>query len=251
MMIENSSRAVVDSPLQHRKKVHCIPNIQGAKGAILALGLFALLTSPGVSQINAPSNHRDRDGNTMSPPEVDQIIRAVIRDDIEPPSNDYSVYDYGAEVARSLNQTSASSLIIESLRSLPASLAESFLEGVLDRVSILNLQDILFVALPQVSEITSAATIVQFLIERSAMARPALAMRLLSDIQRTREPHVQNVYAYAILTTLGDRKPVDLTDPVVRQQDAQIQKALEAVPRDKLTDYARGLLERCMRQGPR
>jgi hypothetical protein len=182
---------------------------------------------------------------------VEQIISNVLKNDADPPSDDYSAYDYGARATRGFDEMSASLLIIESFRRLPASLAESFIEGILDQIPVLQLNDTLFSALPQVCDVTSAATIARLVASRGRIPRLNILMRLFSGMRQTAHEHEQNAYAYAIWTTLGDRHSTDGTVvPVSRENaiiDGLIEDMLDPKSRVALTDYSRGTLERCRR----
>lgn len=180
----------------------------------------------------------------MSEIDIEQIVRNVLRDDGDPPSADYSPYDYGAEVAREVNEDSARLLVTESLRVLPGSLAESFLNGVLDHHSITSLKDILLEALPHGREIGSATAVVGFLLNRCHMTRLDLVAWLASEIQRTAEPHAQDLYAFATWLVFGDQKaPPEMN--AKGGDDGLIQNALVKVPTAHLTKYARETLDRC------
>ena len=180
----------------------------------------------------------------MSTVDVKQIVRNVLRDDADPPSADYSPYDYGSEVARDVSEESAPLLVGESIRVLPGSLAESFLNGVLDHRSIASLGDILLEALPHGREIGSATAVVGFLLNRCHMTRLDLIVRLTGEIQRTPESHAQDLYAFAIWLVLGDQKaPPQMSTTGV--DGTLIQSALASVHTARLTAYARQTLVRC------
>jgi hypothetical protein len=180
----------------------------------------------------------------MNKIDVKQVVRNVLRDDGDPPSADYSPYDYGAEVAHKVNEESVPLLITESLQVLPGSLAESFLNGVLDHHSIASLKDSLFEALPRGREIGSATAIVSFLLNRCHMTRLDLVSRLATEIQRTTEAHAQDLYAFAIWLVFGDQKSPPQMNPKM-EDDRLIQSTLAKVPTDPLTKYAREILSRC------
>ena len=135
---------------------------------------------------------------------VEQIVQAVLQHDDEPPSDEYSPYDYGWAVGRTLSEGSAASLVAECLRVLPGSLASSFLDGVLDSASIPNLEDVLFDVLPHAREVSSASPIVGYLLEKCKHDPVDLVTRLLSRIQQTSDEGAQNRLAYALWFPVRD-----------------------------------------------
>ena len=185
--------------------------------------------------------------SAMGVVDVNQIIETVIRNDQKPPSEEYSAYAFGAEVARQLDPNTATVLIVESFRSLPASLAASFLNGVLDHFSMPGLTDALFAALPQAAEVSAGGTIVRFLVDRAGVPSLSLVTRLISDMQRATDPNVQNVTAFAIWKMLGDRHST-ISTPETEQDkivDVLIDSVLNRVPQKGLSEYTRSLLQRC------
>ena len=183
----------------------------------------------------------------MSEMNVQQIIHNVLRNDENPPSADYSIYDYAAEVARDLDKGLLPALVTESIRQLPSATAMSLLENVLDYVSVPSLKDVLLDVLPQCRDVTSAGNVVGLLAERCKMRRFELAMRLIAGIQQAADPCAQSNYAYALFSTLGhgSRWGAGLAADDIEN----IRHALAEVPTANLTKYARETLEECIAKG--
>jgi hypothetical protein len=219
----------------------------GAAPASASSDRYAANDSPAANpnpQLVQPPTPKE---SAMSAVDVKQIVETVLRNVEMPPSEKYSAYAYGAYVARQLDAKDASALIIENFRSLPASLAASFLDGVLDHVSIPHLNDALFAALPQAADVTAGGTIVRFLADRTRMPRLSVVTRLISEMQLTTDPHVQNVTAYAIFKALGNRHSAISSAQTAEDKivDALLDSVLGDVSQNVLSEYARGLLQRC------
>jgi len=183
---------------------------------------------------------------------IRQIISQVLRDDNNPPTADYSPYDYGLEVGQRLDERALADLVIECVRHLPSSLAESFLNGALEERSGILMKNALLKALPQGHETDSASAVLSLLRERSLITRLDLAMHILSEIRETKEAKAQDIYAFAMLIMLGDRQqPGSIAAIELGQQGHDYEliiKALSNLPTTELTSYARKTLERCLRQ---
>src|SRR5262249_55436869 len=143
--------------------------------------------------------HRKRGSNTqMSGVDVGLLVQRALENDLNPPSEDYDTYEFAASIARGMDGESAASLISASLEILPASLAESFLDGILDNVSVRSLNETLFAVLPRVRELTSAAVIVHLLARRGQVGRVEIVQRLLAGIDSRRYQDAQDAYAYGL-----------------------------------------------------
>jgi hypothetical protein len=180
----------------------------------------------------------------MNEMNVQRIIQNVMRDDENPPSTDYSILSYAAEVARDLDKGLLPALVTESFRQLPSSTAMSLLENVLNHVSVPSLKDVLLDVLPQGREVTSAGNVVRLLAERCQMRRFELAMRLIEGIRLAVEPRAQNNYAYGIFSTLGHGGRWGTGLPTTDVE--AIQRALAEVPMANLTKYARETVGECI-----
>ena len=187
----------------------------------------------------------------MSAKDAKQIVEIVARFDSQPPSQDYSERDFGAGVGRTIDAATAPLLVTESFKALPASLVEPFLEGVLDHVSVPNLNEVLLAVLPEADDVSSGAVIVRFLLLRTQMPRLAIITRLISQIESAGNFQPQANIAFAIWTMLGDTPADPHASPQDKAEYRKIQVLLEGLLKERspvvLTDYARGLLQRCRR----
>lgn len=188
----------------------------------------------------------------MNTSRVTQIIQEVIRNDADPPSEDYSPYDFGFRAANGMDEEQVRLLINESVRCLPGALAESFLNGVFDQTGLnISLAGTLLDALPEGSEIGSSAAVVCLLREKFKMPRLDLFRRLVFELERTNKPHSQDLYAFAIWIVAGEPSfPTVPEAPLLDQKSVYrdlIRSTLAKIPMASLTEYARGRLEQCAR----
>ena len=134
---------------------------------------------------------------------IKRIVDAVIQNDLAPPSAEYSTHDYGNNIARSLTPDGAALLVSACLKSLPGSLAATFLDGVLESIEVPQLEHVLLTSLSHTSEVSSAGPIVDWLIAHCDLGPGDIAKKMLYAIHNTTDAQAQNTHAYALWILSG------------------------------------------------
>jgi hypothetical protein len=178
----------------------------------------------------------------MSGVDVSMLVQRVLENDLNPPSEDYDTYEYAASIARGIDDESASLLIRAGLEALPASLAESFLDGILDNVSVGSLNETLFAVLPRVRELTSAGVVVHLLVHRCHIGRVEIVKRLLAGINSRRNQDAQDAYAYALLIAAGQKTEENPVREAIN--DDQVRSLISTFSKSGLTAYSRAIFDR-------
>jgi hypothetical protein len=171
----------------------------------------------------------------LEEPNVSQILADLLRDDERPPSLNYSAFDTGSALVGQLDRADTDLLLMESIRVLPGSLAESFLEGVFSQLpqdALPRLREPLFDSLKAAKEVTSAATVVS-LIKRCQIPDLELVSRLLVQIELAPTERPQNIYSYALLCAITPEIKVAAAERIGRM-------LLKGFP---LSDYSREILK--------
>ncbi len=188
----------------------------------------------------------------MTQMNVREVVESVLRRDLDPPSEDYGPYDYGLTIGRTLPPDMLGSLIVECLTFLPATLAASFIEGLLDVEGILKrndlpeLVDAIFGTFPSSREVSSSSTIVELLTKKFSVHPTELIKNLLDHLMDNHDHHRQDRLAYAIYFSMGmDANNRSLTRRT--HGNLEVNALIEtALASSMLSNYAREILLSCI-----
>lgn len=160
---------------------------------------------------------------------MDQILEALLAYDATPPNEVYSHIEYGEASGEGISSERAVEIVKQCWKCLPATLAESFLEGFLQSSHIEGLDSILFNCIASAREVGSASSIVRLLQSACSLDANTIALRSIDALNRTADPSEQDRLAYALWVI------------VPAQADAlKLSSLLEC---NKLSSYAKTLVQ--------
>jgi hypothetical protein len=176
-----------------------------------------------------------------------RIVEQVLRNDLDPPDEDYSPYDFGASVASQVSDEVARELVRKAFELLPGTLAGSFLEGFLQNAAPDRLDLLLMEALAHAREVGAGSTVVELLQEFGGLSAEETARRLVAQLGDTRDVEQQNRLSYALWSLVrGETYDVErgeLKTPHRIPLGDAIAHILATAP---LTEYARTTLQECL-----
>jgi hypothetical protein len=132
--------------------------------------------------------------------DIQAVIETILRDDAEPPDENYSPVEFAATLARSLSRDEVRELIRAAIRRLPASLAASILEGVSSFAANALDPQLLFDTISSGRQVESAGAVVQFIVSTFSVAPDDVAAELFRRLDRASESEVQNRYSFGLWT---------------------------------------------------
>ncbi|GIW99332.1 MAG: hypothetical protein KatS3mg111_2665 [Pirellulaceae bacterium] len=143
---------------------------------------------------------------------VDATIRELLSFDSEPPNEDYSPLEHGEQLGSGLSPGVARELVIACWQSLPATLAETFLEGLLEKASINEPVATMLQCLENAREVSSASSIVRILRRKYNVSSEKIVEYAVTRLGSATDKAVQDRLAYAILsaglTTLDQAREI-------------------------------------------
>lgn len=175
------------------------------------------------------------------------IVDQVLRNDMDPPSDEYSPYDFGAHIARHISEDVAKDVVRKSFEILPGTLAASFLEGFLQNVALHQLDTLLLEALLHSREIGAGGAIVEFLQNFCGLSADDIARRILVQLSATRDGNEQNRLSYALWCLICGETYEIASGNLRQAPDIRVDECINNVLTTMLlTDYAKTTLEECL-----
>lgn len=167
------------------------------------------------------------------PRPIDEIIDAVLRDDENPPDEDYSPADAATRLSGTLSDADVRSFTFVALRRLPACLASSLLEPLLQSRTHAVDPDTFYDAVVVGRQVDTSHVVVCLLVEVLGISSAEVAATFLSRLDSATDEEVQDRLAYGLWFLRHSA-------PLVR---GNIERQLR---RADLSPYAIGRLQGCL-----
>ncbi|MBL9080869.1 MAG: hypothetical protein JNK76_03635 [Planctomycetales bacterium] len=184
----------------------------------------------------------------MSDLAVERIVQRVHEYFTDPPSEDYSTYDFGREIARTLPAIYHQDVVRRCYEALSGVLAESFLEGFLELTALPELGNLLLDRIATTADIGAAAGIVRLAQEFGGLTAQQTADGIIERFLVATDSSQQDRLAYALRCVLCCETFHVATGQTTRNSLVLArQRILQIISNNlSLSQYARSTLEECL-----
>jgi hypothetical protein len=186
---------------------------------------------------------------------IDDLIAVVDASDENPPNPDFSLEDFGKEVAEGWDSKTARDIVFACFTRLHHNVAHDFLSGFLSVAHVDELAELLFDRLVSSDDVSASATIVEILIRFAKLSAAEVAEGLLDRFATADDEQVQANLSYGVWALvcmycwdLRDDSTTRLwTYPLGDPVSTRLVHRLEGeLKRDDISKYARDTFSECI-----
>ncbi len=180
---------------------------------------------------------------------IAETIDAVLKCDGDPPDDDYSPAEFAMSIASRMSVSEVRELACAAFNRLPASLAHSFLDGLLSSKAEAMSSNALYAQIGTGRQVDTTSVIVHLLVSRYGITPDDVAVELLRRLEKETAHEVQDRLAYGIwmlfnseTLLLREGKLIGfLVSPVNQSLGLQLR-------RNDLSNYAKETLFSCWKE---